>query len=85
MSERWKQVESLYHAALERETATRAAFLAEACAGDEELRRGSRRSSTTMPSPPVSSNRPRSRSRPVNGPMSRLLFYPNIRQRRRHR
>src|SRR5688572_15009467 len=39
MSERWKQVESLYHAALERETATRAAFLAEACAGDEELRR----------------------------------------------
>ena len=39
MSERWKQVESLYHAALERETATRAEFLAEACAGDEELRR----------------------------------------------
>jgi serine/threonine protein kinase/Tol biopolymer transport system component len=39
MSERWKQVESLYHAALERETATRAAFLAEVCAGDEELRR----------------------------------------------
>lgn len=39
MSERWKQIESLYHAALERETATREAFLAEACAGDEELRR----------------------------------------------
>src|SRR5262245_8085472 len=39
MSERWKQVESLYHAVLERETATRAAFLAEVCAGDEELRR----------------------------------------------
>ncbi len=39
MSERWKQIELLYHAALERETATRAAFLAEACAGDEELRR----------------------------------------------
>jgi serine/threonine protein kinase len=39
MSERWKQIERLYHAALERETATRAAFLAEACAGDEELRR----------------------------------------------
>jgi serine/threonine protein kinase len=39
MSERWKQIERLYHAALEREMATRAAFLAEACAGDEELRR----------------------------------------------
>jgi eukaryotic-like serine/threonine-protein kinase len=39
MSERWKQIERLYHEALERETATRAAFLAEACAGDEELRR----------------------------------------------
>jgi eukaryotic-like serine/threonine-protein kinase len=39
MSERWKQIESLYHAALERETATREAFLAEASAGDEELRR----------------------------------------------
>jgi len=39
MSERWKQVENIYHAALERETATRAAFLAEACAGDDELRR----------------------------------------------
>lgn len=39
MSERWKQIERLYHQALERETSTRAAFLAEACAGDEELRR----------------------------------------------
>jgi serine/threonine protein kinase len=39
MSERWRQIERLYHAALERETATREAFLAEACAGDEELRR----------------------------------------------
>jgi serine/threonine protein kinase len=39
MSERWKQVENIYHAALERQTATREAFLAEACAGDEELRR----------------------------------------------
>ena len=39
MSERWELIESLYHAALERETEARAAFLAEACAGDEELRR----------------------------------------------
>ncbi|MBO0727137.1 MAG: serine/threonine-protein kinase, partial [Blastocatellia bacterium] len=39
MSERWKRIERLYHAALERETATREAFLAEACADDEELRR----------------------------------------------
>jgi serine/threonine protein kinase len=37
--ERWKQVEQLYHAALEREGAARAAFLDEACAGDDDLRR----------------------------------------------
>jgi Tol biopolymer transport system component len=39
MPERWEQIERLYHAALEREPSARAAFLAEACAGDEELRR----------------------------------------------
>ncbi|MFN7943903.1 MAG: protein kinase [Blastocatellia bacterium] len=38
-SERWKQIEELYHAALEREPGARAAYLAAACAGDEELRR----------------------------------------------
>jgi len=37
--ERWGEIERLYHAALEREPASRAAFLDEACAGDEELRR----------------------------------------------
>jgi hypothetical protein len=37
--ERWKQVGHLYHAALESEPESRAAFLDEACAGDEELRR----------------------------------------------
>ncbi len=35
--ERWQQIEQLYHAALEREPAERAAFLAQACAGDEAL------------------------------------------------
>ena len=35
--DRWKQVEELYHAALKREDAR--AFLEEACAGDEALRR----------------------------------------------
>src|SRR5438034_328277 len=38
-AERWQQVEQLYHAALERGAESRAAFLAEACAGDEGLRR----------------------------------------------
>ncbi len=38
-AERWQQVEQLYHAALERGAEERAAFLAEACAGDEGLRR----------------------------------------------
>ncbi len=37
--ERWEQVEHLYHAAVELESGQRAAFLAKACAGDEELRR----------------------------------------------
>jgi serine/threonine-protein kinase len=37
-AERWPQIERLYHAALARPVAERAAFLAEACAGDEELR-----------------------------------------------
>ncbi|MGH9843345.1 MAG: serine/threonine-protein kinase [Blastocatellia bacterium] len=37
--DRWKQVERLYHAALEREPESRAEFLDEACAADEELRR----------------------------------------------
>jgi eukaryotic-like serine/threonine-protein kinase len=36
---RWRQVESLYHAALEHEPGARDAYLAQACAGDEELRR----------------------------------------------
>ncbi|HWQ35446.1 MAG TPA: protein kinase [Blastocatellia bacterium] len=37
--EHWKQIEALYHAALEREPDARATFLDAACAGDEELRR----------------------------------------------
>jgi serine/threonine protein kinase len=37
--ERWAQIEQLYHAALECASAERATFLAEACAGDEALRR----------------------------------------------
>src|SRR5215204_2161432 len=37
--ERWRRVEELFHAALGRDGAERAAFLAEACAGDEALRR----------------------------------------------
>ena len=37
--ERWRQIEQIYHSALEREESQRASFLKEACAGDEELRR----------------------------------------------
>jgi serine/threonine-protein kinase len=37
--ERWRQVERLYYAALEREPDERSAFLGSACAGDESLRR----------------------------------------------
>lgn len=38
-AERWRQVEQLYHAALEREARDQPAFLHQACASDEPLRR----------------------------------------------
>ncbi|MBI3050337.1 MAG: serine/threonine protein kinase [Acidobacteria bacterium] len=37
-AERWRQISALYHAASARPAEERAAFLAEACAGDEALR-----------------------------------------------
>jgi hypothetical protein len=37
-SERWQQIERLYHAALERDEGQRAAFLNDQCAGDPALR-----------------------------------------------
>src|SRR5580765_7113516 len=37
-TEKWQQVENLYHSALERDPAGRSAYLAEACNGDSELR-----------------------------------------------
>jgi hypothetical protein len=37
--ERWRQIEQIYHSTLEREESQRVAFLKEACAGDEVLRR----------------------------------------------
>src|SRR5262245_13646012 len=36
--ERWSRIEDLYHAARQKDAAGRAAFLAEACAGDDDLR-----------------------------------------------
>src|SRR5262244_3424411 len=37
--ERWKQVKELFHSAIAREPGERTAFLDQACAGDEELRK----------------------------------------------
>jgi hypothetical protein len=37
--DRWRQVEALFHEALERDPADRAGFLVAACRGDEALRR----------------------------------------------
>jgi hypothetical protein len=37
--ERWRQVEDLYHSALERPATLRADFLAQACGGDQELQK----------------------------------------------
>ena len=39
VSERWAEVERIYHEALEREAGERAAFLGEACGDDDALRR----------------------------------------------
>jgi serine/threonine protein kinase len=38
VSERWRQIERLYHLALEQEEGSRAAFIAKECAGDQALR-----------------------------------------------
>ena len=38
-TDEWQRIDQLFHAALERPAASRAAFLDEACAGDEALRR----------------------------------------------
>src|SRR5579859_426095 len=38
-SERWKQLEQLFHAALQLEESRRAAFVEAACVGDADLRR----------------------------------------------
>ena len=38
-ADRWQQASQIYLAALERDTADRDAFLREACAGDQDLRR----------------------------------------------
>jgi hypothetical protein len=38
MPTRWKEIERLFHAAMERPTGERSAFLAEACGEDRELR-----------------------------------------------
>jgi serine/threonine-protein kinase len=37
--ERWRRVEALYHAALQRPPGERSPFLRDACAGDEVMRR----------------------------------------------
>jgi Tol biopolymer transport system component/predicted Ser/Thr protein kinase len=39
MTDRWHQIEKLYHSALELDESRRKAFLDQACSGDEELRR----------------------------------------------
>ncbi|MGH9855135.1 MAG: protein kinase domain-containing protein, partial [Blastocatellia bacterium] len=38
-AERWREIETLFHAATERDSGERAAFLDHVCAGDDDLRR----------------------------------------------
>jgi hypothetical protein len=63
--ERWRRVEELYHAAQTRAVHERAAFLAEACAGDDALRRQIESQLTQprrpMPSSPQAARWPRQR------------------------
>ena len=51
--ERWRQVEQLYHAALEKKPDERAAFLNQACAGRLRLRAGSGISAGRSPPTPI--------------------------------
>ena len=44
--ERWKQIEQLYHSALERNAEERAAYLLQACGGDDALHRDGFREGT---------------------------------------
>jgi hypothetical protein len=37
--ERWRQIEAIFNAALEREAALRPVFVEDACCGDQALRR----------------------------------------------
>jgi hypothetical protein len=71
--ERWQRVEELYHAARARREGDSAAFLADACAGDEALRRevesllAHPASADAFLAAPAPSSRARSMSRaPVN-------------------
>mgnify|MGYP003287117499 CR=1 FL=1 len=48
-SERWQEIEQLYHAVLQRDASERAAFLAEACKDDEVLRRAIADAKTIAP------------------------------------
>jgi len=60
---RWEQISHLYHAALKRHVNDRAAFLAEACAGDNALRRlrhlggAQRRPQRHLPGPAIQRQR----------------------------
>src|ERR1700674_3682969 len=56
-AERWQKIEDLYHSAGQREQDERSAFLAEACQGDEQLRREVE-SLLSSPEPSVQSHSP---------------------------
>jgi len=61
--DRWQRIEALYHAALERDPASRAAYLDGACGNDAELRR---EIESLLAEAPIGRG-------PLDGPMSALL------------
>ncbi|MEJ7712796.1 MAG: hypothetical protein WKF84_23840 [Pyrinomonadaceae bacterium] len=52
-AENWQQLKDLFHAALDLDAGERAAFLAEACAGHDELRRAGRGAAQSRTSRPA--------------------------------
>lgn len=72
--QRWQQVETLYHAALEREQGAHEEFLVQALVwATKNCATKSRRCSATTTTRPASSKRLSWKSRPVNWPSSRCL------------
>ena len=55
--ERWKRIEDLYHAALDRDESARAAFLQKSCNGEDDPCAAKWNRSSTIASAPIASSK----------------------------